>query len=174
MTDEANNPSVPVEIFGQTFKLHGGDPEYILDLARYVDEKMRFIAEKTHTADRERLAVLCCMNIADEYHRLKRELGEEMETSGEEEAAEEDADSYWRPADGPRWQPREAQSPKPLTEEERQRIRERRATHFTRRAYDKRLLAIANGELVLTKKQHQALLALGRSKGWHRRSLSEK
>src|SRR5262249_16176165 len=64
--------SVRVEIFDQAYNLRGSDPEYILKLAEYVDEKMRAVAEQTHTVDTARLAVLAALHIADEYHLLKR------------------------------------------------------------------------------------------------------
>ncbi|MGA2697839.1 MAG: cell division protein ZapA [Terriglobales bacterium] len=71
----ATNPdatSVRVEIFDQAYNLRGTDPEYIIKLADYVDEKMRAVAEQTHTVDTARLAVLAALNIADEYHLLRR------------------------------------------------------------------------------------------------------
>ena len=68
----ANASSVRVEIFDQGYNLRGTDPEYILKLAEYVDSKMRAVAEQTHTVDSARLAVLAAINIADEYHLLKR------------------------------------------------------------------------------------------------------
>jgi cell division protein ZapA len=68
----ANSSSVRVEIFDQGYNLRGTDPEYILKLAEYVDSKMRAVAEQTHTVDSARLAVLAALNIADEYHLLKR------------------------------------------------------------------------------------------------------
>lgn len=64
--------SVRVEIFDQAYNLRGSDPDYILKLAEYVDSKMRAVAEQTHTVDTVRLAVLAALNIADEYHLLKR------------------------------------------------------------------------------------------------------
>src|SRR5258707_13816962 len=64
--------SVRVEIFDQAYNLRGSDPEYILNLAEYVDAKMRAVAEATNTIDTVRLAVLAALNIADEYHLLKR------------------------------------------------------------------------------------------------------
>ena len=67
-----SNGSVRVEIFDQAYNLRGSDPEYILKLAEYVDSKMRAVAEQTHTVDTVRLAVLAALNIADEYHLLKR------------------------------------------------------------------------------------------------------
>ena len=52
--------------------LGGSDPDYILKLAEYVDSKMRAVAEQTNTIDTVRLAVLAALNIADEYHLLRR------------------------------------------------------------------------------------------------------
>src|SRR5271169_6332764 len=69
---DAQNASVRVEIFDQAYNLRGSDPDYILKLAEYVDGKMRAVAEQTHTVDMVRLAVLAALNIADEYHLLKR------------------------------------------------------------------------------------------------------
>ena len=69
---DVSNSSVRVEIFDQGYNLRGSDPEYILRLAEYVDTKMRAVAEQTHTVDTVRLAVLAALNIADEYHLLKR------------------------------------------------------------------------------------------------------
>jgi len=69
---DANNTSVRVEIFDQAYNLRGSDPEYILKLAEYVDSKMRAVAEATNTIDTVRLAVLAALNIADEYHLLKK------------------------------------------------------------------------------------------------------
>lgn len=69
---DAQNASVRVEIFDQAYNLRGSDPEYILKLAEYVDTKMRAVAEATNTIDTVRLAVLAALNIADEYHLLKK------------------------------------------------------------------------------------------------------
>ena len=156
-----------VEIFDQVFALRRHDPEHfdpdcVRGLAQYVDSKMRTLAEETHTVDCSRLAILVALDIAEEYNLLKQEL------DGEEEIAEEDAsiDRYWRPADGPRSQT--APSRKPLTEEARQRIRERRQRHYTKRLYEKQLQASANDESLSPKERQQALLALGRLRGYLR------
>jgi len=66
--------SVRVEIFDQVYNLRGSDAGYILKLAEYVDGKMRAVSEQTATVDSVRLAVLAALNIADEYHLLKRRL----------------------------------------------------------------------------------------------------
>lgn len=72
LVKDAQNASVRVEIFDQAYNLRGSDPEYILKLAEYVDAKMRAVAEATNTIDTVRLAVLAALNIADEYHLLKK------------------------------------------------------------------------------------------------------
>jgi cell division protein ZapA len=69
---DAQNASVRVEIFDQAYNLRGTDPEHILKLADYVDSKMRAVASATNTIDTVRLAVLAALNIADEYHLLKK------------------------------------------------------------------------------------------------------
>ena len=73
-SQDASNSSVRVEIFDQGYNLRGTDPDYILRLAEYVDTKMRAVSEQTHTVDTVRLAVLAAINIADEYHLLKRKM----------------------------------------------------------------------------------------------------
>jgi cell division protein ZapA len=72
MVRDPQNSSVRVEIFDQAYNLRGSDAEYILKLAEYVDAKMRAVAEATNTIDTVRLAVLAALNIADEYHLLKK------------------------------------------------------------------------------------------------------
>jgi len=66
--------SVRVEIFDQVYNLRGSDADYIIKLAEYVDGKMRAVSEQTATVDSVRLAVLAALNIADEYHLLRRRL----------------------------------------------------------------------------------------------------
>lgn len=73
-TPNVVNGSVRVEIFDQVYNLRGSDAEYIVKLAEYVDGKMRAVSEQTATVDSVRLAVLAALNIADEYHLLKRRL----------------------------------------------------------------------------------------------------
>ncbi len=64
--------NVRVDIYDQTYHLRGSDPEYISQLAEYVDTKMRLIAQQAATVDSLRVAVLAALNIADELHVLKR------------------------------------------------------------------------------------------------------
>ena len=72
MAQSNGNGSVRVEIYDQTYHLRGSDPEYIAELADYVDTKMRIIAQQASTVDSLRVAVLAALNIADEYLILKR------------------------------------------------------------------------------------------------------
>ena len=63
---------VPVEIQGQRYPLRSAlEPEYVVRLAAYVDEKMRAAADATPTGDSVRLAVLAALNIADELFRCR-------------------------------------------------------------------------------------------------------
>ncbi len=73
--NEAASGSVRVEIFDQVYNLRGSDAAYIIQLAEYVDAKMRAVSQQTATVDSVRLAVLAALNIADEYHLLKRRVG---------------------------------------------------------------------------------------------------
>ncbi len=72
---------VPVVIFGQTYSVRADeDGSYIEELARYVDTKMRTLAESTGTSDSLKVAVLAALNIADEFFKL-----EQGQKSGEAE-----------------------------------------------------------------------------------------
>lgn len=67
---------VKVEIYGQSYTLSGDvDEAYVQKLARYVDEKMRQVAEATQTVDSVRVAVLAAMALADELHTRENETG---------------------------------------------------------------------------------------------------
>ncbi|MCP3979890.1 MAG: cell division protein ZapA [bacterium] len=55
-----------VTIFGRTYHLRGGDGEHLAELAEVVDSRMREIADATGTADTLKLAVLTCLNLADD------------------------------------------------------------------------------------------------------------
>ena len=74
MAQSNGSGSVRVEIYDQTYQLRGSDPEYINQLADFVDTKMRLIAQQASTVDSLRVAVLAALNIADEYLMLKRKF----------------------------------------------------------------------------------------------------
>ena len=69
-----NEPRIiPIDIHGQRYPIRSAlDPEYVVRLATYVDQKMRAASDSTPTGDSLRLAVLAALNIADEYHLVKR------------------------------------------------------------------------------------------------------
>lgn len=70
MTDSGR--VIPVEIHGQRYPIRSTlDPEYVAQLASYVDEKMRAASDATPTGDSQRLAVLAALNIADELFRCR-------------------------------------------------------------------------------------------------------
>ena len=63
---------IPVEILGQRYPIRTTlDPEYVAQLASYVDEKIRAAGEAAPTGDSVRLAVLAALNIADELFRCR-------------------------------------------------------------------------------------------------------
>lgn len=56
-----------VTIYGQTYHLRGSDDgKYLTKLAAVVDRKMREVAESTGASDALKVAILACLNIADE------------------------------------------------------------------------------------------------------------
>ena len=66
--------AVTVEIAGQRYPIRSTlDPAYIVELAAYVDEKMRAASDATSSGDRLGLAVLVALNIADEFFRARQQ-----------------------------------------------------------------------------------------------------
>ena len=66
--------STTVEIFGQTYNVRGdGDPDYLLELARLVDSRMRDVAAQVATVDPAKIAILAALNIADEFSRYRKQ-----------------------------------------------------------------------------------------------------
>jgi len=64
--------AIQVEIFGQTYSVRAdGDPEYIQELASFVDRKMREVAEHAPTVDIAKIAILAALNISDEFHQFR-------------------------------------------------------------------------------------------------------
>ncbi len=70
----ANDDPTEVEIFGQTYNVRGeGDPDYLKELARYVDARMREVAAEVATVDPMKIAILAALNIADEFSRFRKQ-----------------------------------------------------------------------------------------------------
>jgi len=63
-----------VEIFGQTYSVRAdGDSSYVHDLARFVDSRMREVADRTATVDTTKIAILAALNITDEMKQVERQ-----------------------------------------------------------------------------------------------------
>ncbi|HET7451511.1 MAG TPA: cell division protein ZapA [Thermoanaerobaculia bacterium] len=67
-----------VEIYGQTYTVRAeSDSSYVRELARYVDGKMREVAERAATVDSAKIAILAALNISDDlYQRDRRGQGD--------------------------------------------------------------------------------------------------
>lgn len=85
-----------VEIFDTVYKVRGSDDrEYLQELARRVDRKMREIARQARTVDATRIAILTALNLSDELFQCRKgqegdwgKLKEKVaELAGELEAA---------------------------------------------------------------------------------------
>ena len=72
MEGSSGSPTIRVEIYNQTYNIRSdGDTEYIIQLAEFVDSRMREISSGTLTVDSLKVAILAALHIADELHRLK-------------------------------------------------------------------------------------------------------
>ncbi len=73
--DEDPKQVTAVEIFKQTYQVSsGGDPEYVQQLAKYVDRMMTDVYERTSAVDSLKVAVLAALNIADECFSAQHKL----------------------------------------------------------------------------------------------------
>jgi cell division protein ZapA len=67
---------VHVDIQGQKYAVRSDlDPQYIGELAVYLDEKMRLAARELASADPLRVAVMAALNVADELFHARAEAG---------------------------------------------------------------------------------------------------
>ena len=63
---------IPIEIHGHRYPVRSAlDPEYVLRLAAYVDDRIRAATDSTPGGDSLRIAVLAALNIADELFRCR-------------------------------------------------------------------------------------------------------
>ena len=69
---------VKVDIYDQSYNVNAaeGGEEYLKELAAYVDEKMRTVAESARTVDSLKVAVLAALNIADEMFTTRERLAQ--------------------------------------------------------------------------------------------------
>src|SRR5262249_31476701 len=71
--DAVNSPTIKVEIYDQAYTVRSdGDPEYLKQLAEYVDQRMREISSGTLTVDSRKVAILAALYIADELHQSRK------------------------------------------------------------------------------------------------------
>ena len=71
---DAKYDSTTVEIFGQSYHVRGdGDPNYLTELAQFVDSRMRQVAAEVATVDPMKIAILAALNIADEFSRFRKQ-----------------------------------------------------------------------------------------------------
>ena len=67
-------PSIEVEILGQRYTISGeGEENYVKELARYVDGRMREIAKNSVNIPSTKLALLAAINITDELFKNKQD-----------------------------------------------------------------------------------------------------
>jgi cell division protein ZapA len=67
-----NGRVVHVHIHGQQYAIRSElDPQYVAELAAYVDEKVRLASREIASADVMRVAVIAALNIADELFRAR-------------------------------------------------------------------------------------------------------
>ena len=77
-----------VEIFGQRLGLRAdGDAARLEELARFVDGRMREVADRSSSVDTVKIAVLTALNIADELFQ-ERETDQDARQERLEEQAE--------------------------------------------------------------------------------------
>jgi cell division protein ZapA len=73
--------TVDVEIFGSVYHVRGEhDHEYLQQLARMVDAKMREIGKQAKTVDSSKIAILAALNLADElFQKNQQQEGERVQ-----------------------------------------------------------------------------------------------
>ncbi|MCT4605603.1 MAG: cell division protein ZapA [Marinisporobacter sp.] len=71
----SNKNKVIVRIYGQEYTMVGNESkEYMQRVANFVDEKMIDIARNSKKLSTAMIAVLTCLNIADEYYKINQEI----------------------------------------------------------------------------------------------------
>ncbi len=77
--------TITVEIFGHEYRIKGdADPEYMTQIARFVDTRMREVSKGTSVGSLAKIGILAALNIADE---LFKERGEKQRITDDIEDA---------------------------------------------------------------------------------------
>ncbi|MCK4772170.1 MAG: cell division protein ZapA [Candidatus Latescibacteria bacterium] len=72
--------SVKVTIYGTEYPVKGdADPDYIKEVAAYVDDKMREVASGLSVKSSTKVAILAALNITDELFVARRDSSEQEE-----------------------------------------------------------------------------------------------
>lgn len=79
---------VYVDIHGHRYPIRSGlDPEYVAELAAFVDDRMRLAARESQSGDTLKIAVLTALNIADELFRALNDVQSDHATLSRRAAA---------------------------------------------------------------------------------------
>jgi cell division protein ZapA len=74
MKESEESNVVAVEIYGETYNVRADeDREYVKDLARYVDAKMKSITNTGGGGNPLKIVILAALNITDELFKLQHE-----------------------------------------------------------------------------------------------------
>jgi cell division protein ZapA len=66
---------ITVNIFGNEYTIKGvAEPEYIVTLANYLNNKMSEVQDATGIKDPKKIAILAAINIADELFESKKQI----------------------------------------------------------------------------------------------------
>ena len=81
-------PNVRIQIFGAEYRIASdADPEHIREVARYIDQKMREVANVLSLRSVSIIAVLTAVNLADELFKI-REEGRKIDQLAREKASQ--------------------------------------------------------------------------------------
>lgn len=76
--------SIEVRIRGQVFKLKAqASGEYVRELAEYVNGVMSQVAQESHAASAERVAIMGALRIADDFLQHRRLMNLQTQTANE-------------------------------------------------------------------------------------------
>ena len=74
MMADADSPTVgTVHILGEPFRIRGGSPEELAELAQYVEAKLEEVRSRNMGLPPRSLLILTSLNIAEELFRVRRE-----------------------------------------------------------------------------------------------------
>jgi cell division protein ZapA len=73
----ADKRVVQVEVHGQSYPIRTElDPQYVQELAQFVESRMALAAKASPSSDAVGLAILAALNITDEFFRTRNNLAD--------------------------------------------------------------------------------------------------